>query len=460
MIKLPFLYVKLLDISTLKSSLAVTLARFPTFSGRLATTDDGTYAIAYPSTALFTTAKIDTPLTHFLPSKPSPLSSVVEMDNLDKLFPCSAPKTVLGYKRADAALLQVQVTHFKGGGTSLCLVVPHIIADQESCRVFVSAWAAEYSSKAAAMALNKAAECAMVADVLKPYYSLKGGESQRSQENLHEYESERFERRSWKFVPGLLATAIRSQITSGSPVTIAYHVPASRLKELKSKAMDMAAKGSESEWVSTNDALVGRLQQAFDQVFSDGGGSSSGNNKKSIHLVVDLRKRVDPPLPAPAFGNASWTVNIPSPPREPGNETETALALYATGIRDKIKSIQCTIELRNDIVQDLRWMEAVASKYKHASTLPIVFRGFYQLFLPNSPVLLVSNWDWGGNGYEDVKFGDSGAPVWHHPGMQVHLPTTAYIVPIAGAIHGGGALVYMTLHKKTAQKFIKRIKSL
>jgi len=538
------------------------LAKYPLFNGRLIIDSEGDYSVVLNNAgASLTMARsTNTTLRDLLPkgmvAASSSTTSALKSPKAPPLPPITGvptdsytpkdmnpflPKTpalILAYRNKDVPLFQAQVTFLKNGGTVLGFSVPHLMADQETCRVLLKSWAEEYTaldvSKIggdnqqsfdinvdsrplettqdddddgnAATRTNRS-----ITNTLTNTDTIINATTRNTQTSItttanplvtgcqalethatralpRAWKSSRFEKRNWKYVPSLLGKALGSTAIAGMPVTIAYYVSATRLGELKAEASQqienkvrsaVAAKNGATNtivsWISTNDALVARLRQSIAQSLPGKAG------KKDLQLVVDLRKRMEPALPAETLGNCSWTVAVISDTRTTNNTDEIpSLGALAVDIRAAILELGDNTgsssgaandaniskgattptttkhtqsdnntsrkNINNlDIRNELRWL--INNTRPGGAKMPVVFQNFSDIVRISGP-LLVSNWDWGSEDYKDLSFGGGPecTPVWHQPTFP-KLPNCVFIVPAPC----GGALVHVTLHNKMAK---------
>ena len=489
---MPFVFSQYLDPKLMAASLATTLTTYPLFAGRLRIDADKDYAVELNGAgASFTTATCTSKLEDTLPkamdahtglsaaaaavatngsgnSHAAASTSAFAPQDISSFLP-KAPLMVLGYRNKDVPLLHAQLTALHNGGTVLGIVVPHVMADQDTLRTLLKCWAQNYTialiekkkmdlgvqpTFASATGDGTADGTAgspilaqnMVGEILEHYAAprLPPG-----------WESSRFEKRTWSYLPKMIGTAVLHSILQGGPVAVAYHVPAARLAELKEQATNaLASSGPGSpEWVSTKDALAARIRQ----MLADLPGKSG---KKELQLVVDLRKRVNPQISPNALGNCSWTVGLPVIQKAQHHHRKTAvsgataeevceeLGAMAGQIRTAINNIM----EKSDISNELKWLK---DNVKGGANMPVVYQNFSDTLHSGGPLLL-SHWTWGENSYEDLQFGggEYSAPVWHQPCFD-RVPNTAFVVPAAAAAPGGGILVHITLHKQLAKKLIE-----
>ena len=480
---MPFVFSQYLDPKLIAASLATTLTTYPLFAGRLRIDADKDYAVELKGAgASFTIATCTSKLEDILPkgmdahtglaaamtaatsSPPAAVStSAFSPQDISSFLP-KAPMAVRGYRNKDVPLLYAQLTALHNGGTVLGIVVPHVVADQDTLRTLMKCWAQNYTSALIEKKkLDLGVEPTLASATCDGTADGTAGSSTGAQNMVGEilehyaaprlppgWESSRFVKRTWSFLPKLISTAVLHFIMQGGPVPVAYHVPAARLAELKEQATNaLAPNGPGSpEWVSTKDALAARIQQ----MLADLPGKSG---KKGLLLVVDLRKRVNPQISPNALGNCSWSVWLPviQKPQHrktavsgaTADEVSEELGAMSGQIRAAINNIMENLDISNE----LKWLK---DNVKGGARMPVVFQNFSDKLHSGGPLLL-SHWTWGGNSYEDLQFGggDYSVPVWHQPCFD-DGPNTAFVVPAAAAAPGGGILVHITLHKKLAKK--------
>ncbi|KAG7675225.1 hypothetical protein Ndes2526B_g08089 [Nannochloris sp. 'desiccata'] len=577
-VNVPFVFSQILDSTLLTTSLSTMLTRYPLFSGRLIIDSEGDYSVVLNNAgASLTMAKsTNTTLDDLLPKgmvaasssttsalklkspeAPPPPVTGAPTDNytpedMNPFLP-NTPALILAYRNKDVPLFQAQVTFLKNGGTVLGIAVPHLLADQETCRVLFKSWAEEYTaldvSKMGGDNQQQREQVQQSYDVnvdSRPPKTAKSDDDGNNKENATDatdalpitktltnttmttattttrkaqssitvarplvmggqalethatpalpqgWKSSRFEKRNWRYVPSVLGKGIGNAALAGMPVTVAYYVSATRLGELKAEASKQIAGENKTSpagggggggavngatnttvpWISTNDALVARLRQAIAQSLPGKAG------KKDLQLVVDLRKRMEPALPAEALGNCSWTVAVTSDSSRTHAEIPS-LGDLAVEIRAVILELDNNTVSRStatdnmsqgtatpattkhthtdnntsrkninnlDIRNELRWM--INNTRPGGAKMPVVFQNFSDMVRTSGPIL-VSNWDWGSAEYNDLSFGGGPecTPVWHQPTFP-KLPNCVFIVPAPC----GGALVHVTLHKKLAKK--------
>ncbi len=454
-------------------------------------------------------------------------------EDMTPFFP-KVPALILSYRNKDVPLFQAQVTYLKNGGSVLCIAVPHLMADQETCRLLFKSWADEYTAldvsniggdyqqqreqgrndvkvescknsggddnkendneasdvlpivtkpvSTPPSVVNTTTKSANTPTTTSTKAYVMGGQALESHATSalpKGWKSSRFEKRNWRYVPSILGRGIGNTALAGMPVTVAYYVSASRLEALKAEATKSiqaisANNGATAKhpWISTNDALVARLRQAIAQSIPGKGG------KKELQLVIDLRKRMEPALPAEALGNCSWTVAVgsdyttnepdlgvlaaeiraaileldnnatchTSSPSTPDSDTTTTTTTTTPMKAKHARSGSYTNITNRDICNELRWM--INNTRPGGAKMPVVFQNFSDMVRTCGPIL-VSHWNWGGSEYKDLSFGGGSecTPVWHQPTFP-KLPNCVFIVPAPC----GGALVHVTLHKKMADR--------
>lgn len=478
------------------ASLASTLRTFPLFAGRLITDDDQDYAVALNGAgASFTVATSDANLSDLLPEttilnktlapndsknsdgKAMP-GSPLALADLSQFIP-QAPDSILDYHNRDVPLLFAQVTALQGSGTVLGVVVPHFLADQVTCRVVLKAWAQNYTAacaaKAGAGASEKKQEPTAPAAV-RGTAPLAGAPEDDNDPDIQElmlgramepyaaseipsgWTPAQFEHRTWKYIPLYFGAMLWNRLTSGPPETVLYYVSEARLAELKDEAMKMLPKASGApKWISTNDALAARIQQAIGEL-------PRKYRKKELHVVMDLRKRMTPAMSQPALGNATWRAivheNLSNDELTTSRSADTAaatarselppLGLLAADIRSAINN-----GLENtEFTREYRWLQ---DNMQQGATIPLVFADFKKLVNSHEGPLLLSHWNWGERGYDDLQFGGGPetASIWH---QYACAPATncVFVVPAGTAAPAGGVLVNITLHRTLAHELRKK----
>jgi hypothetical protein len=523
LIRMSFIFKETLDAQLMASSLAAMLAIYPFFAGRLHTSKNSgsgagngeRYQVALCNKgASLTIATCDSQLQHILPveflslSTTRPESFLYSAPDLSRFLP-AIPSSILGYcNNDDVSLLHAQITHLQGGGTVLALVIPHLIADQETCRLCLKAWA-EFYTAACIEAENSSGPIRMLSSICEeevseslknessssssrsdtsssfseqsvegeasdsePSSSSLPASAETSERSLSDatyvhsghaleahaapslppnWTSLRFEKRSWSFYPSIACAFLWhvGNIKSGLS-TVSYYVSATRLEQLKSEAsQNLKKEGSEAPcaaaWISKNDALAARIRQVTAQI--------SGKSNTKMHLWVNLRKRMVPSLPKTTLGNCSWPVAVSC---SSSSSPSPNLGCLAAAVRAAIQ----TVNNQEYISQELRWLEDAFSTNSGTgggSSLPCVFKNATDILKINGPLML-SHWDWGHSTYSDVQFGSS-TPIWHQPPF-AKVPNCVFVVPAAAVVAGGsgaaGVLVHLTLHKRVAEE-LKRI---
>lgn len=438
------------------ATLSAVLQRYPLFAGRLTVNGDGDYAVALTGAgASLTVATCTSSLQDLLPQgavvpmeaspAPGPAAGLIQLKDLSALRPAAAPYLTKEYSnRPGVALFHVQVTSLRGGGSALGLVVPHVVADLRTVRLVVNACATEYTRALGAPESPPPPETTAPApDVEEGMVSTEI--SARIQGSLPpKWTSACFERRGWTFFGALLATSLWHTAASGRPQTVAYHVPAARLAVLKAEASKTLPPG---EWVSTNDALGARLLQALARL-------PVGATKTRLLLMVDLRQRVDPPLPPYALGNGSWLCQAADAAAAGDN-----LGTLALAIRRSVAAVGGSGD-GSAVVNELRWLRDATAASLGGASAPCVFKNVRRILAPSGPLWL-THWDWGGPGYGDVAFGSGpeSTPVWHQPPFSP-TPFLGRTVPAPPALPGGGVLVLLSLHRTLAERLRKDVPEL
>ena len=486
------------------SSLAAVLQRYPVFAGRLNIPSKGDYQVVLNGAgAELTTATCTGSVQDVLPVGMSQISSNPEQTpsktnqfkprDLSDFFP-KFPSAPLLVPKPDYPLLYAQITEFQRGGTALSLIIPHLIADQDTCRMLLKAWAEEYTAACnpwtdmrkitfADMLKSKGSEVNAKEEIkaaLNMAQNHDGGSENSGHTSLSKHQknetdspvssqnsieinssvvvlhageeldsraapalppgwsSARFTLRTWNFYPDIFGAYYRHKFLERGIETVAYHVTAARLAELKREATialstNGTALGADGKpaWISTNDALVGRIRQVTCKL--------SSRVDSAVIIWVNLRSRVVPPLASPALGNCIWSVALDSPGAGTSN-----LGTLAAEVRGTIKKVEDGVYIPNEI----RWL---ADKVKgRGVSYPCVFQNAIANLSPSGAITL-SNWNWGQSAYSDLSFGGGkeATPLWHQPPMS-KLPNSVYIVPAAAAAPGGGVIVHITFYKRLA----------
>jgi hypothetical protein len=506
----------------MEASLAAMLSTYPLFAGRLRTSSStsssknqngsgGRYQVELCNKgSLLSIATCDLLLKHLLPaeflSPPNnrPESFLYSAPDFSPFLP-AIPSSILGYCNHDnVPLFHAQITQLHGGGTVLAVVVPHLIADQETCRLALKCWAEEYTAACivAQVELNINGPIRMLSALFEEENAPKHQElstsseisstwsteeescssfaqssGRISEENVNtathlysgyaleahaapalpqNWTSQRFEKRSWSFFASIACSFLWHVGSLNNLSTVTYYVSSTRLSDLKSEANVELNKSLKMQpaWLSHNDCLAARIRQVIAKL--------PGKSTK-MQLWVNLRKRMVPQLPQPLLGNCSWTVSIPPAGQSQSSSTSLNLGSLAAEVRAAIQ----TVNNQEYISQELRWLEdafSISSTSSSAnSNLPCVFKNATDILKPNGPLML-SHWDWGGSSYSDVQFGPSNTPIWHQPPIP-KVPNCVFVVPAAEAVevphserksNSNGVLVHATLHKRLAEE-LKRI---
>jgi len=501
-IRLPFLYSHRINPSILSASLASTLSRFPIFTGRVRTTDDGYFEVAdFGQGVACACASSPYRLSDLLPPgmTPEPASTFATTTNparatASKMQTSSAPfkppdlvpfypetpRSLLGFLGKDVPLLHVKLTHLADGGTCLSVAIPHLLGDLDTCKTFISAWAAEYcaleeSSDGSATEEESATREAEVssseevdggAAAAAAAHRYQGVDHQKQNKGASEglstpakvlpvplltadalaahaspalppnYACRHFEPRTWGFLPKMVGSAMWHVVAAGGITTLAYHVPSDRLATLKAEATEGLARcGTPASpgWISTNDALAAKIWQTLAQNLPQ-------KTKSSLFLSINLRKRLRPTLPSDSLGNCAWSVQV-GEGQEDLNPSSASLGELAVAVRTAIQGLDVQA-----VSHGLRWVEDHLGGGK---AMPVVIRGASNLLLQSGGVVL-SHWDWDKD-YRSAAFGQgpATAPLWHQP-MEPRAPNCVFVLPAPSAAPGGGAVVFLTLHKKLA----------
>jgi hypothetical protein len=385
LIRMPFIFTQTLDAHLMASSLAAMLSSLPLFAGRLRTSSsensktsgNGRYQVSLCNKgASLTIATCDSMLQHIFPAELlSPVddrgeSFLYSAPDLSPFLP-AIPSSILGYcNRDEVPLLHAQITHLHGGGTVLAVVIPHVIADQETCRLVLKVWAEGYTAACIAAQgemNNRNGPNRWLSAIFEEEESIEeefcssssGRSTSSSNENLEDEEevssscgeeifsnngtsrslsssgenseqslddisnnleayaapvlppnwtSLRFEKRSWSFYPSVACSFFWHVGSLKNLSTVTYYVSASRLSALKHEAsQDLYKAGSEAPCAPAWISKNDALAARIRQVIAQLSGKLATS---PMQLWVNLRKRMVPPLPYPALGNCSWTVAV------------------------------------------------------------------------------------------------------------------------------------------------------
>jgi len=526
-IEMPFIFAQTLDAQLMASSLAAMLSSQPLFAGRLRlgtsyskkSKNNGSKRFQVDlcnKGASLTIATCDSMLQHILPNElissvdDGSESFLYSPPDLSSFLP-AIPSSILGYCRDDVPLLHSQLTYLHRGGTVLTVVIPHLIADQETCRLVLKTWAEKYTAacEAAQAEMNSNGPIRMLSAIfeedelpsssssnssisehLEEEVSVGGEEilsdngnssslpssGENSEESfrsistdtiaslLHSghaleayaapalplnWTSLRFEKRSWSFYPSVACSFLWHLGSLNNIYTVTYYVSATRLSSLKQEAsQDLYTAGSRAPCAPAWISKNDALAGRIRQATAQLPGKL---DTCPMQLWVNLRKRMVPPIPEPALGNCIWTVAVETPT---SNKTASSFknnssSLKLGSLAAEVRTAIQTVNNQEYISQELRWLEDTAT--------PCVFQNSAEILKPSGP-LLVSHWDWGGASYSDLQFGvpstsdnASSAPIWHHP-PHPKMPNCVFIVPAAAKGAAGGVLVHITLHKRLAEE--------
>jgi len=414
-------------------------------------------------------------------------------------YPCNAPKLALDLVQKDLPLMYAQLTHLADGGACLVLFVPHLLADLKSIRTLMETWAFEYNKlvkhakagkpqswltscsitgrasngpglhfapKSPSSVLEKSTDFNNAIASLLPLYGrqaldryipISGPPHGFTPNNAQE-------RTIWTIPKWMFQFYYHVKWRGGGVRAVGYFVSGERLKELKRQAMSdikqRAAAAAEERgcsstidvpsspsWVSTNDALVARIWQAMYTALPE-------KQQSPLSLAIELRQRLNPPLPDDTMGNVLLSVPITAPPAATTEETATntisssfsadlSLGELALSVRQAIQSID-----QEAVINEFAWVE---DKFGKGKKLPCVVPACKDPLLAFGG-MLVSNWDWS---YEKLAFGEGNGPVWH----QTMISTAPNVAFVVNGIEGG-VYVFMSLNSKLAERVEAEVKSL
>ncbi|KAF8403631.1 hypothetical protein HHK36_011735 [Tetracentron sinense] len=265
------------NIGNLKNSLSATLTLFYPVAGRI---KDGTSVDCNDDGADYFVAQVSgTPLSDFL-GQPKP-------DVLKLLLPCE-PNTTWSGSGTDV-LLAIQVNVFDCGGLAIGVCISHKIADAASLATFVGTWSA----------IARGAT-----EIVVPRFDLASFFPPRD-------------------LSGFMASTgiIRDKI-----VTNRFVFDASNIAALRAKA---ATAGT----CTRVEALSAFIWSRFLALFTER--KAGTENMHVLMHAVNLRKRMDPPLPQHSFGNV-WRQTMTMPLGESDKDSPRALEGL---VRDAIRKI-------------------------------------------------------------------------------------------------------------------------
>ena len=481
-IQMPFLFKQSLEPDRMVAALAAALHRFPLFAGRLRTDPSNgncqvvtsshsgeggaSLVIATCESASVESLVPSDAITAAITSQKCAWYTPPDLSSFLPTFPLS----MHAYRDRDVPLLHAQLTLFSHcNGCVLKVAVPHLIADQETCRTLLRAWAQEYThlctlksvkSAAAAVVIDiEAAAASPTAAVIKPpsLSDIRGkpinlmqikGESEEKIENAAldgyatpelplEWVSSRFELRTWMFYPKIMCQYLYHVLAAGGIDTVAYYVPQTRLASLKAEASAYSS-AARSTWISSNDALAARICQMLAQIPEKKAGGLQ------LQLWVNLRKRLAPPLDDEVLGNCSWTVAVVDSISDSSNDTENNHNMQRSssssssvsssdtentgGAARNTTATTTTTTDHHQMSLDLGKTAAAIRSSLHSidssQAAPILnelrwLKNNLQCGGARMPVVfkgagnvlypegpvMLSHWDWGGNDYADLSFG-------------------------------------------------------
>jgi len=428
-------------------------------------------------------------------------------------FPPNTPAYVLSLIGNKAApIMHVQYTQMACGGSCLVMAVPHLLADLESIKTLMEEWCREYNNNSNMMLMNKnkvgggdskdvprkvseqsttggseddgghistalltpmaaaaieegtailnkpvinltattatadtikqqaASKVYYTKEAITPYLPKNGPPSDFLPKFTYE--------RTWSDVPKALCTFVFTIMMTGGVKTVSYYVSPERMQQLKAQAtaelQSSSSSSSTSSWVSTNDALVARVWQVVS-------GALPEKRDAPLSLTLDLRKRLNPPMPPTVIGNVLASILAEKTLDDDGTTTKNAsstprlsLGEMASKLRNGIQTMDQT-----DVMNEFAWL---TQHFGKGTRLPCMLN-----ICPNplgaTGGLLVSNHDWD---YRKLEFGVGNSAVWY----QSVQPEAPNVVFIAKGMPCGGAVVNLTLHARLADALADKVKSL
>lgn len=266
----------------LKSSLSHTLARFYPFAGRLS---GNTAVDCNDEGACFVEARASFPLDRFI-GQPDSLK-------LNHFIPFNDLETT---EQAENCMLIIQLTVFSCGGAAITACPSHKLADASSLHTFLKSW----SDTALDRKTSSVAPEFMGNSVIPSGHQLP------------------------------ISPAVIAPVKNCTAVRLVFAGPS--ISNLKSKC-SLGVPGKRPSSVQAVQALI--LRCAIDASCSTskmlGLGSSCGPSL--VLQMVNLRKRIAPPLPDNSIGNLSWNHPVLL---EAESETELPQIAYklSTGLKD------------------------------------------------------------------------------------------------------------------------------
>ncbi|KAJ7950492.1 Vinorine synthase [Quillaja saponaria] len=246
----------------LQSSLSKTLVNFYPFAGQV---KDRSTIECNDHGAYFVEAQINCELRDFL-SKPDP-------DKLCQFVPSNDPETI---RLASGFLLHVQLTAFTCGGIAVTVSPSHKLTDISSLCTFIRGWTG--------IALGDEES------VIPEFY----GASFLPQGDLQNHD---------------MITSVHRNNTKR------FVFSATMIASLKDNIKRAIGHGHGQHWASSTDVVTAVLLRSFMAATKSILGSS---HPFQFHQVVNLRPRMNPPLPKNSIGNLVWL----STTFFEGNETE------------------------------------------------------------------------------------------------------------------------------------------
>lgn len=242
---------------SLKNSLSKILLHFYPLAGQL---KDAVTIDCNDHGACFIEAKSKSKLNDFL-SNPDP-------DLLKELVPSTDPKTI---RSTLSCILLVQLTSFTCGGTAVAVSVSQKFADASSFCTFIRSWTAISGREYGRVEVPKL----VGASLLPPLDTL--------------------------------ITSINPPPTSRNCTTKRFVFNERKIENLKSKVASTMGQGKQS--IKNVDVVLAVILKCASAASKSKHGSSSTRSRQQLSAllnVVNLRKRIVPPLPGNTVGNLIW----------------------------------------------------------------------------------------------------------------------------------------------------------
>ncbi|KAK1414118.1 hypothetical protein QVD17_29859 [Tagetes erecta] len=307
-------------VQTLKNSLSITLVHFYPLAGRLASIADGRLELNCNAAGVpFTEAYADVKLAD--------LDDFFEYPIFDQLIPS------VDYRNTplkEAPLLLLQVTRFLCGGWSLGFCISHVVVDGQSALHFLTEWARVCRGEP----LDSPPH--LDRKVLRAGQPLKTARVNRNIE-LHAQCSH----------PPLLLgqTSNESERTQETTVTM-LKLTETLVKKLQNKANENQNTDTIRRF-TRYEAVTAHAWRTACKIRN-----LAPEQKTSIGICIDIRRRMNPPLPEKYFGNAIVDVIATG---TSGELLSGTLGFVSRKIRDRIG--QVNDEFVNSVIDFLKCQE-------------------------------------------------------------------------------------------------------